>query len=144
MEFRHLFKQDIPRVCEIENRAFSDPWPEDAFAMLQHYHSYAGLANGHLIGYIMCLNAVDESSIINLAIDPDHQRKGYGSELLAYALDQLRLEGIRKVYLDVRSSNLAAQRLYEKYGFRHLGIRKHYYSNPEEDALVLVREEEAR
>jgi len=144
IEFRHLRSGDIPRVCEIEQRAFCDPWPEEAFSMLEHYNSYACIVDGFLTGYVMCLSAVDESTIINLAVDPDQQRRGYGSALLAFALERLAEDGIRKIYLEVRRSNLAAQELYSKYGFRHLGIRRNYYSNPVEDALVLMKEGEDR
>lgn len=137
-EFRRMRVEDLPRVYEIERLAFCDPWPNEAFSMMNGYHSYVALREGLLIGYIICLSALDESSIANLAIDPQFQRQGFGKELLRFAMDELATQGIKRMFLDVRRGNLAAQGLYEQFGFVHVGVRKGYYSDPPEDALVMM------
>ena len=130
--------EDLPRIYEIEREAFSDPWPFEAFQMMESYHSYVALIDKLLIGYIICLCALDESSIANLAIDPEFQRQGWGQALLKFAMDDLETYGISRIFLDVRRSNLAAQRLYAKLGYEHVGVRKDYYHDPPEDALVMM------
>jgi ribosomal-protein-alanine N-acetyltransferase len=83
-------------------------------------------------------NVIDESVIINLAVDPAYQRKGYGKELLENTLNQLTDRGFTHFYLDVRVSNQAALALYEGFGFQRVGLRKGYYTLPDEDAYVMA------
>lgn len=137
-----MHPEDLPRVCEIEQRSFADPWPQEAFEGVCGFHSFVALEAGTVIGYIICISVLDESGIANIAIDPDHQRRGHGAGLLTHALEQLAAEGVRKVFLDVRPSNTAARAMYEKFGFKYLGVRKNYYSHPPEDALVMMKKDE--
>jgi len=78
--------------------------------------------------------------ILNLAVDPGVRRRGAGRRLLGAMLNWMASEGAREVFLEVRASNVAALALYERSGFRHLGIRKGYYAGPREDALTMVLE----
>lgn len=139
---RLLLPEDMQRVFEIESRCFPDPWPRAAFEMTKDYHNYAILEDELLIGYSINILALDEGMIANFAIDPDYQNRGLASLLLKHTIAKLADAGARHVYLDVRPSNRPARSLYEKHGFRYLGIRKGYYNNPSEDALAMKWEKE--
>ncbi len=132
--------EDIPAILRIENAVFSHPWPESAFDSTQFKDSFVLELNGSVIGYIMGMVVMDECSIINIAIDPDHQRQGYGYLLFMKFIEMMTPRGVQVYYLDVRESNVSAQRLYEKLGFRRIALRKSYYSDPEENAVVMCYE----
>lgn len=140
--YRSLQSTDMERIMEIEARAFVDPWSPQAFKLTSSYASWVCLLDELLIGYCICLIVEDEASIANIAIEPEHQNQGYGTGLLDYSLVELKMMGARKIYLDVRRSNLAAQALYAKFGFKPLGLRKNYYDSPPEDALVMYWKED--
>jgi ribosomal-protein-alanine N-acetyltransferase len=91
-------------------------------------------------GFVIARPLDDEWEIENLAVAPDQRQLGVGSELLRELLRMLHQEGARAALLEVRESNVAARRLYEKYGFRPEGRRPGYYQNPAEDALLLRQE----
>lgn len=139
--YRGLLPSDMKRIMEIEARAFVDPWSPQAFKLTSSYASWVCLEEELLIGYCICLIVEDEASIANIAIEPAYQHKGYGTGLLQHSLEELKMMGARKIYLDVRRSNIAALMLYSKFGFRTMGIRKNYYDTPPEDALVMCWED---
>ncbi|HPV14896.1 MAG TPA: ribosomal protein S18-alanine N-acetyltransferase, partial [Candidatus Cloacimonadota bacterium] len=139
--YRSLQPSDMKRIMEIEARAFVDPWSPQAFRLTRSYASWVCLEDELLIGYCICLIVEDEASIANIAIEPAYQHKGYGTGLLQHSLEELKMMGARKIYLDVRRSNIAALMLYSKFGFRTMGIRKNYYDTPPEDALVMCWED---
>ena len=95
-------------------------------------------------GYIATWIVVDEVHINNLAVRPEYRARGFGSALLLHALDDGLRHGAGRATLEVRRSNEAARRLYERFGFRVAGVRRDYYSHPAEDALILWREPAAR
>jgi ribosomal-protein-alanine N-acetyltransferase len=82
----------------------------------------------------------DECHLLDLAVHPDYRRRGIARALLDNVIQELRIEGCRFFYLEVRSSNYAARKLYEKFGFNMVGIRKGYYVNPAEDAVIMMME----
>ena len=131
-------QDDLPAVLKIEHQVFSSPWPENAFTSTDFGESWVICEDATLVGYIMYHNVIDESVIINLAIDPAYQRQGYGKELLENTLHQLIDKGFTHFYLDVRVSNQAALALYEEFGFRRVGVRNGYYTLPDEDAYVMA------
>ena len=92
---------------------------------------------GKIIGYICGLLLYDEFNITNVGVTSDHQRDGFGQALLKFIISYLLKQNCLKFYLEVRESNIAAIRLYEKYGFYIIGKRKKYYNHPVEDALML-------
>ncbi len=139
LQIRELTDEDLPAVIAIEGRAFSHPWPPEAFKDLNFSDSYLLCEDQRIIGYIMYHRVLDECVIINFAIDPAYQGKGSGTFLLQDALQRVSTQDIRYVYLDVRVSNAVARHLYEQNGFRRMGIRKGYYSHPDEDSLVMVK-----
>ena len=91
-------------------------------------------------GFAAFHHVMDEAEIRNMAVDPAHQRQGVGRQLLVEARRQLLEQGVRRVFLEVRASNLAGQQLYYSAGFGPFSRRRDYYSNPREDGLVLSLE----
>lgn len=136
---RPLRESDLPAILRIENLVFRPPWPEEAFQASECTQSWVISAGDDLRGYIIYHVVPDEAVIVNFAIAPEFWQQGLGAQLLEHTLNIMQESGISAVYLDVRRSNLAALVLYAKFGFRTLGVRKNYYSEPVEDALVMVR-----
>ncbi len=140
---RTATEQDIPRLVEIEGLTQIAPWSIDVFqqCFLQRHHCVVVEENALMIGFIMISSALTgENHILNLCVDPDYQRKGYGKMLLDYAISQAKLNNVDIIYLEVRRSNNTAIRLYDKSGFVQIGERKNYYPSPggREDALIMA------
>lgn len=91
-----------------------------------------------LLGFVLVRAVADEMEILNLAVDPDERRKGIAAQLLARAIDEAKGKGVARVYLEVRESNSGARAFYLSKGFAEQGRRKNYYSQPVEDALLLI------
>jgi [ribosomal protein S18]-alanine N-acetyltransferase len=135
---------DLAAVHEIERSSFTTPWPAHAYRTeiesnrLAHYRviRVAGVVAGYAGIWIM----VDEAHVTTFAVGPAWRRRGIGERLLSAMLDLAVARGAREATLEVRLSNLPARRLYEKYGFRPVGIRPRYYSDDNEDALILTTE----
>lgn len=131
----------LPGIMALENACFSDPWSEDSFkGSLENPLSRLTLAvdeAGEVLGYVLLSVAADEGEILNIAVSPLHRRMGIGQMLLANALDEARRRGAENCYLEVRASNESAIRLYTRSGFSAVGLRKHYYTKPKEDALIM-------
>ncbi|MDD2423290.1 MAG: ribosomal protein S18-alanine N-acetyltransferase [Candidatus Cloacimonetes bacterium] len=134
-----LTQADLPAVFEIENRSFQDPWPCEAFSEEVLQYAMVLDVDDVLSGYILYHVILDEAVILNFAIDPDKRRQGHGEYLLGQSLSELSESGCTRFFLDVRRSNAQAIKLYEKHGFMTLGIRKGYYHDPPEDAIVMGR-----
>jgi len=135
----------IDTVLSIEERAFSNPWTREMYlAELDNRGvSYCYLAtdpDGDAVGFCSFWHVVDELHINNLAVLPERRRGGVATALLTYVLAEGARLGARRATLEVRRSNEAARRLYERFGFTVAGVRHGYYTKPVEDALVLWRE----
>ena len=125
---------------EIERLSFTTPWSRSAFFHeMESPHSVfeVMILNGRLIGYGGFWHIMDEAHISNIALHPDHRRKGLGRKLLTRLLEQAVERGAAKATLEVRQSNEAAQRLYDSFGFKMTAVRKNYYSDEGEDALIM-------
>jgi ribosomal-protein-alanine N-acetyltransferase len=133
--------EDIPDVLKVELSSFTIPWPKEAFereiAMNQYAHYYAAEYNGRLIGYCGMWVVYDQVQITNIAILPEFRGNGFGGELLGFVIKKAREYGGSVLSLEVRVSNTAAMTLYKKFGLQPGGIRKQYYTDNQEDALVM-------
>ena len=135
---------DLPEVMAIEMLSFPNPWHESTFrGEIQHRPISFPLVVVHqvlnrVIGYIIFWVIGEEAQINNIAVHPDFRRLGVGEQVLRQVIVQLRTSGVTMVTLEVRPSNTGAQTLYRKLGFRMIGLRKGYYTNPPEDAFVLA------
>jgi ribosomal-protein-alanine N-acetyltransferase len=145
IKIRPLEKSQVPEILKIEEEAYGEHhWSKDSFYSelsndLAHYYSAMDL-EGHLIGYAGSWQIFDEAHITTIAVKPEFQRKKIGEALLNQILQNCYKDRIKYLTLEVRVSNIAAIKLYEKYGFKSLGTRKGYYQNNNEDALIMWTE----
>ena len=140
---RRAVAADVAGVHAIEAASFGDPWPVSSFASLvRERHAYFTVIDdgGVVIGYLIALLVADQGDVVNVAVAPAARRRGLGALLLDDALRAAAAAGAGSLHLDVRESNLAARALYASRGFVGGGRRRRYYSNPDEDALVLRRD----
>lgn len=133
---------DLAAIAEIEQTSFPSPWGEDLYRMelvLDLSRFLVAEAEQELIGYA-CGRAVSgEGHILKLAVRPDWRRHGIATKLMEVITDELYNKGARLLWLEVRQSNQEAKGFYNNLGFRPYGIRKKYYSDNREDALVLAK-----
>ncbi|HEX9667763.1 MAG TPA: ribosomal protein S18-alanine N-acetyltransferase [Thermodesulfobacteriota bacterium] len=130
----------LDEIIAIEQVSFPTPWPRQVFDMeLKSSRSYKRVSkiNGTVVGYIIAWKIYDEVHILNLAVHPEHRRRGIGRGLLNDCLLYFSNKGIKSAILEVRVRNKNAIKLYEKTGFRSVGFRRKYYSDTGEDALVM-------
>ncbi len=143
ISIREMTKADIDEVLEIEEASFPTPWSGESFAReIDNPCSFChvALAGDVLIGYACASRILDEGHILNLAVRPDYRGRGIGKLLALSVLAKLVSSGCREVFLEVRTSNRTARRLYESLGFRMVGLRKGYYPLPREDAIIMKKE----
>ncbi|MFH1912869.1 MAG: ribosomal protein S18-alanine N-acetyltransferase [Pseudomonadota bacterium] len=130
---------DMDELIALERLCFAYHWTREQFAMGLERGVYRVLGlrcGGRLAGYIAFSLVEDEMEILNLAVHPDHRRRGIGAALLVRALDDCARQGIVKSFLDVKASNGAAIDLYRKFGYEQIGVRKRYYPDTGDDALL--------
>ena len=133
----------VVQVAALEKICFSDPWSENSVASeLKNPLSCWLVAeeDGLVAGYVGSQTVIDESDMMNVAVHPDHRRKGIAEALVTELVEALKKRESRCLTLEVRASNEPAKALYEKLGFVQVGRRKNYYRNPKEDALILREE----
>ena len=133
----------IAQVAALEKLCFSDPWSEKSVAAeLENELSLwlVAVEGDRVAGYIGSQTVIDESDMMNVAVHPDHRRKGIAEALVVELVEALKKRESHCLTLEVRASNEPAKALYEKLGFAQVGLRKNYYRNPKEDALILRKE----
>ena len=141
LDIRRLTYADLPQVIAIERRAFPTPWSLAMFVLELSKPSGICLAarrEGRLTGYLVCSRYDTVWHIMNVAVDPDARRTGVATGLLGALLERVDDPGARYT-LEVRESNLAAIALYERFGFRSAGLRRGYYHDNKEDAVIMWR-----
>jgi ribosomal-protein-alanine N-acetyltransferase len=142
----HMTSADqIDAVLAIEQASFTNPWTREMYlSELQNPTvSYCFVARdpaGHAVGFCSFWRVLDELHINNLAVLPEARRNGVASGLLDFVLKEGARLGATRATLEVRRSNDAARLLFERFGFTVAGIRREYYTNPVEDALILWNE----
>ena len=133
---------DLPAVHEIEQQSFSTPWPAHAYRQeleqnkLAHY-LVARFAD-HVVGFAGTWMLVDEAHVTTFATRAEWRRQGVGERLLIALIDLAISRGANEATLEVRPSNTPAIRLYEKFGFKVVGARPRYYTDNNEDALIMT------
>ena len=136
-------KDHVSQIVHLEAQCFSDPWSEKSIASeLENPLSLWLVAeeNGQVWGYVGSQTVLDESDMMNVAVDPGFRRQGIARALIETLIAELSKMGSRCLRLEVRVSNENARALYARMGFQQLGLRKNYYHNPKEDALILGKE----
>ena len=138
-----LAHEHLGQAAEIERLCFSDPWSEKMLA--EHLANPCSLAlaavgdTGRLLGYVGLLAVVDEGYITNVAVRPDCRRQGVAAALLDALEAQGKERELAFLTLEVRQSNAPARALYEKLGYLQAGLRRNYYENPREDAIIMTK-----
>lgn len=139
--FRFLSEKDVNEVLKIEHASFTLPWTEEAFKnefKQNKFAVYIGLEDeGRLIGYCGVWVIVDEAHITNVAVLPEYRGLKLGEALMKKIMEISSEMGARTMTLEVRVTNYIAQSLYRKLGFQDGAIRKSYYTDNREDALVM-------
>ena len=133
----------VPQIAELEKLCFNDPWSENSIASeLGNRLScwLVALDDDQVVGYVGSQTVLGETDMMNIAIHPDYRKQGIATALISALIEALKERSSHTLMLEVRSSNEAAKSLYMKMGFEAVGIRKNYYRNPREDALILRKE----
>ncbi|MGM7685018.1 ribosomal protein S18-alanine N-acetyltransferase [Cytobacillus sp. Hm23] len=139
--FRLMNVEDIEDVLKVEEASFATPWSKDIFLSEINNNKYAHYIvaeeDGLVIGYCGAWIIVDEAHITNVALLPEYRGRKLGEAMLKQLMDFAKALGAKTMTLEVRVSNIIAQSLYRKLGFNDGGIRKNYYTDNQEDALIM-------
>jgi ribosomal-protein-alanine N-acetyltransferase len=140
--FEPMLMQDLDEIVAMEREIYPFPWTRGNFqdALSAGYSAWVLRdASGALIAYAVVMLALDEAHLLNLSVARRYQRYGFGWRILDWMAQRARDHGARTMLLEVRPTNLAAQRLYARYGFERIGVRRGYYPSHggREDALVM-------
>lgn len=140
IQIRRMAAKDVPAVVRIEQEIFSEPWSADSFRKGIEAQSDIYLVaeeDGEILGYCGLWGVIDEGQITNVAVAPQHRRRGVAEMMLRELMQQAAEARYTEFTLEVRVSNAPAIALYHKLGFHDEGIRKDFYSKPREDAIIM-------
>jgi ribosomal-protein-alanine N-acetyltransferase len=139
--FRNMKEEDIDQILEVEHASFTTPWSREAFYNEIYNNKFAVYIvleeNNKIIGYCGTWVVIDEAHITNVAVLPEYRGRKLGEALMRKLMSVAREMGAKSMTLEVRVTNQVAQSLYRKLGFQNGGIRKNYYSDNQEDGLVM-------
>jgi len=142
MQIRRSIPADAPEIAAAEENIFSDAWSERSITDListEGAMCYTARDGDRVIAYILGRVIAPEGEIYRIAVLPEYRRRGIGYRLLDYAVKTSRGRGLECLFLEVRSQNLPAIKLYTAYGFREIGRRRGYYKNPTDDAIIMLK-----
>ena len=141
---RRMEISDTDVVYDIENQAFFEPWSKknlikdlESNSFLRHFVEEI---DGRVVGFYISSHVLDEVEIFTIAVDSDYQRKDVASHLLKHLIFSSQMEEVKQIWLEVSTKNIAAINLYEKFGFKVMGLRKNYYQKTGEDAYNMLKE----
>ena len=133
----------VPQIALLERECFANPWSQQSIASELHNPLSLWLVAQEgqtLLGYVGSQTCLDETDMMNIAVFPASRRQGVARALIEALVSALRERGSKQLTLEVRASNGPARQLYESLSFLQVGLRKNYYRNPKEDALILRKE----
>lgn len=140
--FRNMTRDDIEKIAVLEKEVFSDAWTSKGISET-YGQSQAVIAvadsSGELAGYCIVYYVMDEGEIARIAVNENMRRQGVGRGLLDYVCVCCKAKKIERLLLDVRESNVGARAFYQQYGFTEDGIRKNFYENPKENAVLMSK-----
>ncbi|MDY6324057.1 MAG: ribosomal protein S18-alanine N-acetyltransferase [Catonella sp.] len=140
IEIREITFDDLEKVCVIENGCFASPWSESMLGSVLLIENYTNLViceNGIVSGFIITDRIANDSEVLDIAVAKDSQGRGFGRRLMSEYIEAMRANGIVHIYLEARISNERAIGLYRSLGFKDDCVRKNYYDDPKEDALMM-------
>ena len=143
MRIEKMTADHVSAIAEIEKLCFSDPWSENSISSeLDNKLSYwlVAMEDDRVAGYVGSQTVLGWTDMMNVAVHPDFRRRGIGEALVVQLEADLKTMDSQCLTLEVRESNAPAIALYEKLGFQQVGLRKNYYRNPKENALILRKE----
>lgn len=138
-----MTEADCEKTELLMKECFSVPWSVEGLKEMfytEGYCSFIAKEGKEIIGYVGMKMVLDEADITNVAVLPSCRKKGIAGKLLTQLLDEAKRQKLHSIYLEVRTSNVAAITLYEHAGFKEVGQRKNYYDNPREDAKLMLWE----
>ena len=142
VDVRSMKPEDLSAVLEIEREAFPSPWSERVFRTEIQKNAYAeyivALHDERIVGYAGMWLFTHEAHITNIAVSPTERRRRIGAQLLVSLMQRALLRGATRMTLEVRVSNTAARAFYRRYGFIRRGVRPGYYTDSDEDAVVMI------
>ena len=133
----------VPQIAELEKLCFHDPWSEKSIASELHNklsNWLVAIDDDQVVGYVGSQTVLGETDMMNIAIHPQYRKQGIATALIHNLIEILKERNSHSLMLEVRRSNDAAKSLYMKMGFAEVGVRRNYYRNPKEDALILRKE----
>ncbi len=141
MDFSRAKASDASDITRLEEEIFSDPWSERAVrdCISRGAMCFAARDEGGLVAYILGTLIAPEGEIYRIAVAPHKRQRGIGYRLLDYAVKTERGRGLETLFLEVRSRNTAARNLYRAYGFSEISLRKNYYRDPPDDAIIMLK-----
>lgn len=142
MEFRRAIPKDATGIAALENIIFPDPWSYRDIQDLictEGSMCFTATDGDEVIAYVIGRLIAPEGEIYRVAVKPEKRQRGIGYRLLDYSVKTSRGKGLERLFLEVRSKNVAAIKLYTAYGFTEIGVRKGYYKNPQDDAIVMLK-----
>lgn len=142
MILREMLAEDLDQVMEIEEDLFHVPWTREGYFTFLTKENTMFLVveeKKQILGYCGLLMVLDEGDVTNVAVRRDRQKEGIGNFLMESMIRLAEEQGVNTIHLEVRQSNETAIRLYERLGFARDGIRRNYYENPVEDAILMTR-----
>ena len=142
MDFRRSRPEDAFGIAEMEGAIFPDSWSyRDIVDLISTEGAmcFSAVDNGRVVAYVLGILIPPEGEIYRVAVREEKRQRGIGYRLLDYAMKTSRGSGLECAFLEVRSENVPAVKLYTAYGFSKIGIRKKYYRDPEDDAIVMMK-----
>ena len=135
-----LSEEHIDEIAKIERESFGDPWSRQMFVELldlDYAICFVAIENNEVAGYLIAYDVVFEMEIMNIAVKKSKRNMKIASKLFDAVFEYAKSANIEKFTLEVRPSNMSAIALYKKLGFKIVGVRKNYYVNPNEDAILM-------
>jgi ribosomal-protein-alanine N-acetyltransferase len=142
MQIRPMTRNDCEQVAAIEAVSFSVPWSLNAFTDTvekNNFRYFVAEEAGEILGYCGFLQVLDEGEIPNVCVKASARKQGVGKRMMMVLIEEAEKLGIAMLFLEVRESNMAARRLYESIGFVQNGIRKNFYEQPTEHAVLMSK-----
>lgn len=137
LEIRRASGDDVTAIASLEARIFPDAWGEEA--VLSYINTtFVATLDGVLVAYLISNLIAPEGELYRIAVSEECRKMGIGKALLSYAISELKALGLSDFYLEVREKNLPARALYASLGFRESGVRRGYYKNPDDNAVLMV------
>ena len=142
MDITFASPQDSAGIALLERECFDDPWCEKdilSYICSETSMCYVAIRDGALAGYILGRKILPEGEIYRVAVRSELRGRGIGYRLLSYAIERESCLGVETLFLEVREKNEAARRLYLAAGFEEISVRKNYYKNPNDNAVIMVK-----